>query len=124
MTSVLEGLISKALFKGMDGPLAYDVDLIQVTAIPDGSGGYTTTEVTVDGRGFEGAYTDFHRAEGKIPVGDRQIFIFQQSMLDSSDNPVEPAKHDKVSYRGIESTIINVGKDPANALWDLQTRPL
>ena len=108
----------------MKNTVAYDVDLIRVTEVADGSGGFTTTEATVAGKGFEAEYSDFHRANGKIPVGDRRVFIFQQSMLDSAAATIDPAKHDKVSYRGITSTIINVSKDPANALWDLQTRPL
>lgn len=124
MPSFLEGSLAKTLHSAMKNTVAYDVDLIRVTEVADGSGGFTTTEATVAGKGFEAEYSDFHRANGKIPVGDRRVFIFQQSMLDSAAATIDPAKHDKVSYRGITSTIINVSKDPANALWDLQTRPL
>jgi hypothetical protein len=121
--SFLEGSFAKTLNSAF-ASVSYEVNLIRVTAVEDGSGGFTTTEATVEGNGFEAEYTDFHRASGKIPVGDRRVYIFQQSMLDSAAATIDPAKHDKVSYRGITSTIINVGKDPANALWDLQTRPL
>jgi hypothetical protein len=124
MTSFLEGSLAKTLHSAMKDSVAYDVDLIQVTEVADGSGGYTTTEATVEGKGFEAEYSDFHRANGQIPVGDRRVYIFQQSMLNAAGVTIKPVKHDKVSYRGITSTIINVGKDPANALWDLQTRPL
>jgi hypothetical protein len=108
----------------MKDAVAYDVTLVQVTPVADGSGGFTETTANVEGKGFEGFYSDFHRANGQIPVGDRRVYIFQQSMLDSAGATVDPEKHDQVTYRGITATIQKVDKDPANALWDLQVRPI
>jgi hypothetical protein len=122
--SFLEGSLAKTLHNAMKNTVAYDVTLIRVTEVKDGSGGFTTTEASVAGKGFQADYSDFYRVQAQIPVGDRKVFIFEQSMLDSAGAAISPDKHDKVTIRGETLTIVAIKEDPAEALWELQCRPI
>lgn len=120
MSSFLEGSLSATLFDAMKDSVAYELTLISVTKVPDGSGGSTRSEASNTAKGFLAEYSDFYRVAGQIPLGDRRIYIFKLSI-----DGITPKINDKVTVRGQTYTVVKVSDaDPADTLWDLQARPL
>ena len=57
---------------------------------------------------------------GKIPVGDRKIWISQLGEMTG----ITPNINDKLIARGETYVIVKPSQDPAGALWELQARPI
>lgn len=121
MASFLEGSLAQTLYDAMKDTVAYDILFVPVTETDDGTGGYTKVDgATVTAKGFIEDYKEFHRVQAKIPVGDRKVWLFQRGPMVGS----RPAINDKVTVRGETFLVVAVAQEPAQALWELQARPI
>jgi hypothetical protein len=72
------------------------------------------------GKGFVEDYSDFARASG-IPATDRKVVLLAKSLL-ASGAELTPKRGDRVTAEGRTYDVIEVGRDPAGATWELQAR--
>lgn len=117
MASFLEGSLAQEIYDGLKDDL-YSIVLHTVSRTRDSFGEFTTAETDVSGTGFVDDYTEDYKAQAQIPSGDMRGYILQRSMVGT-----RPKKDDRFTARGEKFIVIEVGQDPAQALWDLQLRP-
>lgn len=109
----IQALVGSAL-----SSLLLDVTYTDVT--PGGytpGTGQTNTETDYSCKGFVEDDTQIYIDRGLIAVGDRVVTITQTSLS------VTPAKGDKVTIRGVTSTVQDIAQDPAQATWILGVTP-
>jgi hypothetical protein len=94
---------------------------LTVTQVVEGSyvpgTGQTNTETDYACKGFVEDDVQRYIDTGLVSRGDRALTILQGSLA------VTPETGDKVTIRGVESTVQSVGQDPAQATWVLGVSP-
>ena len=106
---LLDGDISTIVDGALSG-LLMDVTVTQVTEGTYTPGtGVTNTETEYSGKGFVEDDAQRYIDNGMINSGNRVVTLTQGSLS------ITPAKGDKVTIRGKESVVQDVGQDPAAA---------
>jgi len=105
----------------IDGAISGLLPVVTVTQVVEGDytpgSGVTNTETDYSCRGFVEEDTQRYIDSGLINSGTRVVTITQGSLS------ISPAKGDKVTIRGVESVVEDVGQDPAAATWVLGVTP-
>jgi hypothetical protein len=117
MTSPLSGSLARTIGSAMrslflDATLLRDVPAVATEAFdpPAPTEAIYTCKAIVEG------YAERFRLDGTVSAGDRKVLILATSLS------VTPAAGDRVMIRGITFTIIEVGTDPAQAVWECKGR--
>ena len=123
MAKPLAGGIAKAVYKGLKAAKM----LAPVTLLKESAGTRTPgniaggTNPTATSYGAQGFVDDYATSEidGTLVVnGDRRVYVFGASLAAG----ITPTPNDKVTIGGVSYRVVNVGSDPANAVFICQAR--
>lgn len=117
MASLLEGEIAKRVYSAFKGKLLSGT--LRRESVDESSGldefgdPITQDASTWDCQGFVDEYSEFIRAQARIPDTDLKISIFAKSL----PSGIRPVQGDQVKFRGTWYQLRNADTDPAEALW-------
>jgi len=115
------GLLDGDIATIVNGAISGLLPTVTVTQVVEGDyvpgTGVTNVETEYTGRGFVEEDVQRYIDSGLINSGTRVITLTQGSLS------CTPAKGDKVTARGVESVVQDVGQDPAAATWVLGVTP-
>lgn len=117
MTSLLSGSLAKTIANAaktifLDATLQHDTPNAGADAFDPAA----PTPATYSCKAIVESYSTYFRAQGLVEQNDRKILILAATLA------ITPATGDKISVSGGTYTIVNVGTDPATAVWECQGR--
>ncbi|MEO0955677.1 MAG: hypothetical protein AAFU81_01575 [Pseudomonadota bacterium] len=108
--SLIENVMGDLLFQ--DGTLAS-----KAGQVSDGRGGYTPSTVSLPIKALLEDYNDYIRATSGIPQNERKVLILGNSLTSA------PKPEDVVVMNEQGWYVVEVSKDPANAVYTCRCRP-
>jgi hypothetical protein len=117
MTSPLESALATQIYKGMKN-LFLDATLTRDVAgtITDPADPPAPTATPYACKAIVETYSDYFRQNGMVDAKDRKVLILADSLT------VQPVPNDRVTISGITFTVMEVGTDPATAVWECKGR--
>lgn len=117
MTSPLEATLAAQVYKGMkalflDATLTRDVPGV----ITDPADPPAPTPTPYACKAIVETYSNYFRANGLVDIKDRKVLILANSVS------IQPTANDRVTISGITFTVMEVGTDPATAVWECKGR--
>jgi hypothetical protein len=89
----------------------------QGAPVSDGPGRFRPSFASHACRALVVDYTAFQRAAGDIPAGERKVLVLAASLAG-----VTPQPGDRIEIEGAIWSVIDTGRDPAAATWELRVR--